>query len=41
MDLRTPPDLDPRQAAVVGYVQHDGNQAVVGATAIGLPVASE
>ncbi|MEO3771135.1 DUF1223 domain-containing protein [Micromonospora sp. B9E7] len=36
VDLVTPPDLDPRRAAVVGYVQENGNRAIVGATTIEL-----
>lgn len=32
----TPPDLDPRSAAVVGYVQENGNRAIVGATHVEL-----
>ncbi|MFF4880772.1 DUF1223 domain-containing protein [Micromonospora sp. NPDC000668] len=36
VELETPPDLDPRQATVVGYVQNDGDKAVVGAVAIDL-----
>ncbi|MEU8183765.1 DUF1223 domain-containing protein [Micromonospora sp. NPDC049047] len=39
VQLVTPPDLDPRNAAVVGYVQQDGNRAIVGATAIELTTA--
>ena len=38
VELPTPPDLDPRQATVVGYVQHEGNGAIVGATAVELAV---
>ncbi|MFG2057638.1 DUF1223 domain-containing protein [Micromonospora sp. NPDC048930] len=34
VELETPPDLDPRQAAVVGYAQRDGNRAITGATAV-------
>ncbi|WP_410812583.1 DUF1223 domain-containing protein [Micromonospora sp. 067-2] len=37
VDLEMPPDLDPRQASVVGYVQRDGTGAVVGAAAVDLP----
>lgn len=39
MELVVPPDLDPRSATVVGYVQESGNRAVIGATAIGLSTA--
>ncbi|MCG5470841.1 DUF1223 domain-containing protein [Micromonospora sp. LAH09] len=39
MELVVPPDLDPRSATVVGYVQESGNGAVIGATAIGLSTA--
>lgn len=34
VELEAPPDLDPRQASVVGYVQTDGDKAIVGAAAI-------
>lgn len=34
VELEVPPDLDPRQASVVGYVQNDGDKAVVGAAAV-------
>jgi hypothetical protein len=34
IELPVPPDLDPRQASVVGYVQSDGYKAIVGAAAI-------
>ncbi|WP_406044577.1 DUF1223 domain-containing protein [Micromonospora sp. NBC_00898] len=34
VELEVPPDLDPRQASVVGYVQNDGDRAIVGAAAI-------
>ncbi|MFI6266481.1 DUF1223 domain-containing protein [Micromonospora sp. NPDC051006] len=37
LELEVPPDLDPRQASVVGYVQHDGARAIVGATAVDVP----
>ncbi|WCN84454.1 DUF1223 domain-containing protein [Micromonospora sp. LH3U1] len=36
VELAAPADLDPRNATVVGYVQENANQAIVGATAIGL-----
>ncbi|MET7710704.1 DUF1223 domain-containing protein [Micromonospora sp. NPDC005413] len=39
VELATPSDLYPRNAAVVGYVQQNGNQAVIGATAIALSTA--
>lgn len=39
MELTVPPDLDPRGATVVGYVQESGTRAVIGATAIGLSTA--
>ncbi|MFI6783173.1 DUF1223 domain-containing protein [Micromonospora sp. NPDC050276] len=39
VELATPPDLDPYSASVVGYVQEDGNRAIVGATAVGLSTA--
>jgi hypothetical protein len=34
VELEVPSDLDPRQASVVGYVQNDGDKAIVGAAAI-------
>jgi hypothetical protein len=34
VELEVPPDLDPRQASVIGYVQNDGDKAIVGAAAI-------
>ncbi|MEU7611585.1 DUF1223 domain-containing protein [Micromonospora sp. NPDC049204] len=39
VEVATPPDLDPRGASVVGYVQEDGNRAVLGATAVDLSTA--
>lgn len=36
VELDLPPDLDPRHASVVGYVQNDGHAAVVGAAAVDL-----
>ncbi|SIM84346.1 DUF1223 domain-containing protein [Micromonospora cremea] len=36
VELQAPPDLDPRQATVVGYVQNDGDKAVVAAAAVDL-----
>ncbi|MFI7608195.1 DUF1223 domain-containing protein [Micromonospora sp. NPDC049366] len=35
-ELAVPPDLDPRRASVVGYVQSDRDKAVVGAAAVDL-----
>ncbi|MBQ1051891.1 DUF1223 domain-containing protein [Micromonospora sp. C51] len=37
VELDVPSELDPRQAMVVGYVQNDGDQAIVGATAVEVP----
>ncbi|MET7751173.1 DUF1223 domain-containing protein [Micromonospora sp. NPDC005367] len=37
VELEVPSDLDPRQASVVGYVQNDGDKAIVGAVAIDVP----
>ncbi|MGN9778411.1 DUF1223 domain-containing protein [Micromonospora sp. H33] len=37
VELEVPPDLDPRHATVVGYVQNDGDKAIVGATAVEVP----
>jgi hypothetical protein len=34
VDLAVPPDLDPAQASVVGYVQQESERAVVGAAAV-------
>ncbi|MDZ5445932.1 DUF1223 domain-containing protein [Micromonospora sp. 4G57] len=34
VELEVSPDLDPQQASVVGYVQHDGDKAIVGAAAL-------
>ncbi|MFF0154970.1 DUF1223 domain-containing protein [Micromonospora sp. NPDC005203] len=39
VEVATPPDLDPRGASVVGYVQQDGNRAVIGAAAVDLSTA--
>ncbi|MEH1165037.1 DUF1223 domain-containing protein [Micromonospora sp. CPCC 205539] len=39
VELGAPPDLDPRNAAVLGYVQQDGNRAIVGAAAVDLSTA--
>ncbi|RLP92629.1 DUF1223 domain-containing protein [Micromonospora sp. BL4] len=36
VELEAPPDLDPRQSAVVGYVQNDGDKAIVAAAAVDL-----
>ncbi|WP_346535330.1 DUF1223 domain-containing protein [Micromonospora sp. DPT] len=34
VELTVPPNLDPEQASVVGYLQHHANRAIVGATAV-------
>ena len=34
VELELPSDLDPRQASVVGYLQNDGDKAIVGAAAV-------
>ncbi|MDO3703088.1 DUF1223 domain-containing protein [Micromonospora sp. C28SCA-DRY-2] len=34
VELAVPPDLDRRQASVIGYLQHDGDRAVVAAAAV-------
>ncbi|MEV0427285.1 DUF1223 domain-containing protein [Micromonospora sp. NPDC050495] len=34
--LDVPPDLDPRRASVIGYLQHDDDKVVVGAAAVDL-----
>ena len=34
IDIAVPPDLDPRHASVVGYVQNDGDKSIVGAAAV-------
>ncbi|MEV4498533.1 DUF1223 domain-containing protein [Micromonospora arborensis] len=39
VELAVPPDLDPGGATVVGYVQENGEQGIVGATAIELSTA--
>ncbi|KAB1919561.1 DUF1223 domain-containing protein [Micromonospora noduli] len=39
VELATPPGLDPGSASVVGYVQENGERAIVGATAIELSTA--
>ncbi|PZG01964.1 DUF1223 domain-containing protein [Micromonospora deserti] len=36
VELEVPPDLDPGHASVVGYVQNDGDKAIVGAAAVDL-----
>ncbi|SCF06067.1 hypothetical protein GA0070607_5038 [Micromonospora coriariae] len=36
VELEAPPDLDPRQATVVGYLQNDGDKAIVAAAAVDL-----
>nr|WP_238447996.1 DUF1223 domain-containing protein [Micromonospora sp. 4G55] len=38
VELAMPPDLDPGHASVVGYVQHHGNKAIVGAMAVELAI---
>ncbi|MEU4401998.1 DUF1223 domain-containing protein [Micromonospora orduensis] len=40
VEVRTPRTVDPQRTAVVGYVQHDGHRAVVGATAVDLAAES-
>lgn len=40
VELATPPDLDPGQSTVIGYVQREGDRAVVGATAVDLSAAA-
>ncbi|WBB55511.1 DUF1223 domain-containing protein [Verrucosispora sp. WMMD573] len=37
VELDVPAELDPRRAMVVGYVQNDGDRAIVGATAVEVP----
>ncbi|WBB93158.1 DUF1223 domain-containing protein [Verrucosispora sp. WMMC514] len=37
VELDVPAELDPRRAVVVGYVQNDGDRAIVGATAVEMP----
>ncbi|MET8360876.1 DUF1223 domain-containing protein [Micromonospora sp. NPDC005171] len=39
VELVTPPDLDPRNASVVGYVQENGERSIVGVTAVELSTA--
>ncbi|MFG2049744.1 DUF1223 domain-containing protein [Micromonospora sp. NPDC048935] len=39
VELAAPPDLDPRGATVVGYVQENGNRAILGAAAVDLSTA--
>ncbi|MEH0934673.1 DUF1223 domain-containing protein [Micromonospora psammae] len=34
VELTVPPEVDPRHASVVGYVQGDGDRAIAGATAV-------
>ncbi|MET8352005.1 DUF1223 domain-containing protein [Micromonospora sp. NPDC005206] len=36
VELEAPPDLDPRQATLVGYVQNKGDRAIVAAAAVDL-----
>ncbi|MET8277996.1 hypothetical protein [Micromonospora sp. NPDC005174] len=40
MEVVPPPDLDPAQATVIGYVQREGDRAIVGATAVDLATAA-
>ncbi|MGC4879311.1 DUF1223 domain-containing protein [Micromonospora sp. DT43] len=40
VELATPPDLDSRRATVIGYVQREGDRAIVGATAVDLAAAA-
>ncbi|MER7443523.1 DUF1223 domain-containing protein [Micromonospora avicenniae] len=40
VELEVPSDLDPRQASVVGYVQNDGDRAIIGAVAVGVSAAA-
>ncbi|CCH18558.1 DUF1223 domain-containing protein [Micromonospora lupini] len=40
VELATPPNLDSRRATVIGYVQREGDRAVLGATAVDLSVAT-
>ncbi|MCM0676423.1 DUF1223 domain-containing protein [Micromonospora phytophila] len=37
VELAVPPDLDPRHASVVGYVQNDADKTIVGAAAVEVP----
>ncbi|MBM0235215.1 DUF1223 domain-containing protein [Micromonospora sp. STR1_7] len=39
VEVQAPRTMDPQRATVVGYVQQDGNRAVVGATAVDLSAA--
>ncbi|MEU7590501.1 DUF1223 domain-containing protein [Micromonospora sp. NPDC049230] len=39
VELAAPPDLDPRGATVVGYVQESGTRAILGAAAVDLSTA--
>ncbi|MEW2431934.1 DUF1223 domain-containing protein [Micromonospora sp. NPDC047644] len=39
LELATPTGLDPRRASVVGFVQENGDRAIVGATAVELSTA--
>ncbi|MCG5436749.1 DUF1223 domain-containing protein [Micromonospora foliorum] len=39
VELATPPGVDPQSASVVGYVQENGDRAIVGATAVELSTA--
>jgi hypothetical protein len=38
--LAPPPDLDPARATVIGYVQREGDRAIVGATGVDLVTAA-
>ncbi|SIS03089.1 DUF1223 domain-containing protein [Micromonospora avicenniae] len=40
VELEVPSDLDPRQASVVGYVQNDGDRAIIGAVAVGVSASA-
>ncbi|MEU4555692.1 hypothetical protein EV382_1599 [Micromonospora violae] len=39
VELTTPPGFDPQRASVIGFVQENGDRAIVGATAIELSTA--
>ncbi|MEV1144531.1 DUF1223 domain-containing protein [Micromonospora sp. NPDC049799] len=40
VEITVPPDLDPRRASVVGYVQNEGDKSITGAAAVDVSVAS-
>jgi hypothetical protein len=40
VEITVPPDLDPRRASVVGYVQNDGDKSIVGAAAVDVSAES-